>query len=170
MKIKQSVGRVLAVGALSAIAVSAVAVPAFAKDGIQVSVPGTGIVHPGDSILFEGTCVAPFNRISSLSSPAIGTADLVGATAGKTKNDPVSAPEWQGTVWPDMRAGTYPVSFKCGDKTVTGSLKVVARTTGTAPVKRPVAAKPSVQQVPVKPKGAPQTGGGYAESVVSTWG
>jgi hypothetical protein len=73
-------------------------------------------------------------------------------------------PDWFGTVSKTAHNGTYPVSFTWHGKTYTGKVQVVG---GKPPVTTPT--QPS-QQVPVKPKGAPQTGGGGLADVVSSWG
>ncbi|MCE7008961.1 hypothetical protein LWC34_40040 [Kibdelosporangium philippinense] len=69
---------------------------------------------------------------------------------GALRTKESSVYEVAATVKKDAKPGTYSITYKCYDSVLKASLKVVA------PEGKPK------QQVAVKPKGAAETGGGFA--------
>ena len=108
-------------------------------------VPDT--VKPGQQITIRAFCT------DESYGPGVPNAQgllvpMLARSEGATVEDPIVG---FGSVAADAKPGTYEISFLCGDW-VTGEYTIVA---ANAPTTRPVAPAP---QVPVKPKGAADTG------------
>jgi hypothetical protein len=116
-----------------------------------------GMAEAGQDVRISATCLDPRFVSSKITSPILTAPDVV-----RREGDPVNGPlESVGKVAADAKPGTYPVSFVCLDVSVTEQLIIVAD--DKAPTAVQAAAKPGSKpqakaQVPVKPKGAADTG------------
>jgi hypothetical protein len=96
--------------------------------------------HAGEKVSIAAACGAD---ASPLTSEALKVTEPLAANAEGHQPWALFAE----TVIRDVRQGSYPVSFHCGGDAVTVHFTVLAR-------------EKAVAQVPVVPKGAPQTGDG----------
>lgn len=98
-------------------------------------------IKAGQEVRVAANCQDPEFVNSTIESPVLTAPDI----ARKNGAD-VTAPMFSaGRIAADARPGTYPISFTCVDRKVSGEFTV----SGAAPKKA---------QVPVKPKGAADTG------------
>ena len=105
------------------------------------------VITPGQEVRVAASCQTDEFVSSAINSPVLTAPDLV-----RKNGDPADGVLFSmGRIHADAKSGTYPISFTCVDREVTGELTVVAGE--PEPQARPAAA-----QVPVKPKGAPETG------------
>jgi hypothetical protein len=100
-------------------------------------------ILPGQEVRVSASCQDPSFTGSKIVSPVLTAPDL-----RREKGAPVDSPMFStGRIDKNARPGKYPISFTCVGKKVTGEFTVESDK------------KPPVQaQVPVKPKGAPETG------------
>lgn len=107
------------------------------------------VITPGQEVRVAASCQTDEFVSSKVSSPVLTAPDLV-----REKGEPADSVLFSmGRISEDAKPGTYPISFTCADRPVTGDFTVVAGgTTQPRPQAKPAA------QVPVKPKGAPETG------------
>jgi hypothetical protein len=79
------------------------------------------VVEPGHDLDITGTCSDPNFTAPTLSSSILDVVDIsiVDGNEGRLMHARTK-------VKPDAAPGVWPVSFKCGTKTVTGNLRVVA--------------------------------------------
>jgi hypothetical protein len=146
-------------------------------------------VHPGESVVLDGPCGTISGGPGALVE-LIGTAPLTVPAYDKVpcQGDKLR-PVWHTTINTDAHDGAYTMHYITtgGDygariTVVDGVPPVTTPPTTTPPVTTPptqsgaptppaktTAPAKQSQQVPVKPKGAPQTGGGGLADVVSTW-
>lgn len=104
------------------------------------------VITPGQEVRVAASCQDPGFVRSGVFSPAVTAPDLV-----REEGDAVDSVLFSmGRIAADAKPGTYPISFLCVDREVTGEFTVVA---GDAKKPAPVQA-----QVPVKPKGPADTG------------
>lgn len=104
--------------------------------------------HAGEKVSVAAACDA---EASPLTSEALKVTEPLAANAEGHQPWALFAE----TVIRDLRQGSYPVSFHCGGDPITVYFTVLAREKVAHQVPGKVA-----QQVPVVPKGAPQTGDG----------
>jgi hypothetical protein len=105
-------------------------------------------ILPGQEVRVAASCQTEEFVSSAISSPVLTAPDLV-----REKGAPADSVLFSmGRISGDAKPGTYPISFTCVDREVTGEFTVVADE------KPQPQAKPVAAQVPVKPKGAPETG------------
>jgi hypothetical protein len=136
------------------------------------------IALPGNYLEFVGPC----NSVKGNQPPLRGATFLApGMTHEMQRCLPYETPVtpvWHATVSKNARDGVYYVSYVSGGITygarvtvIDGRPPVTKPTQPTSPVQptQPTTPTTPSQQVPVKPKGAPQTGGGGLADVVSTW-
>jgi hypothetical protein len=109
-----------------------------------IEVTSDTALTPGAKVTVTARCADLEFAGSTITSPALTAGDLV-AGPGWTPDDALVA---TGRINSDAKPGMHDIAFTCGEGESNGSFTVVA---GTAPVV-PVA------QVPVKPKGAADTG------------
>lgn len=102
------------------------------------------VIKPGQEVRVAASCQDSRFVSSKVVSPVVTAPDLV-----REEGDPVDSVLFSaGRIAADAKPGTYPISFTCVDREVTGEFTVVA---GKAPA-------PVTAQVPVTPKGAANTG------------
>jgi hypothetical protein len=119
----------------------------------SIEVTSDTALTPGAKVTVIARCTDPEFTSSAVTSPALTTDDVIpGPGRAADPDDALMATGWINS---DARPGTYPISFTCRGVEVTGRFTVVA---GTAPV----------AQVPVKPKGAADTGSLETASVDAT--
>ena len=146
MKIRMMSAALLAAGAAALFVAPEASAGAYIG-AVQAHVPGQTTVAPGKLVLFIGKCrTTDFDAVGALSSPLFGSLPL--ESMQNMGGDVLDNAIWSTKIKAGAKAGTYPVSFLCNGKKVSGSIKIAAKT--AAPAK----------QVTVKPKGAPQTGDG----------
>lgn len=104
------------------------------------------VIRPGQEVLVVASCASRDFVNGKVDSPVLVSEDLVREDGGPDGR-PLFA---KAKVNNDARPGTYPISFTCAEKKVGGEFTVTADST-PAPVKKKA-------QVPVKPKGAADTG------------
>lgn len=105
------------------------------------------VIKPGQEVRVAASCQSDEFVRSTINSPVLTAPDLV-----REKGEPADSVLFSmGRISEDAKPGTYPISFICVDREVTGEFTVVADE------KPKPQAKPAAQ-VPVKPKGAPETG------------
>ncbi len=145
--------RLIFAGIATGIAFTALgAVPAGATAGPpvgEISVVDE-VIKPGQKVTISALCIWSQFTSSEISSPAL-TAPTLSRKEGDIWSTPMTV---QGTVGSDIAPGTYPISFTCAEK-VTGEFTVVA---GEEPPTTPPPPANTPPQVPVKPKGAADTG------------
>jgi hypothetical protein len=98
-------------------------------------------IKPGQEVRVSASCRDPRFTSSKIVSPVLTAPDFV-RKEGETADRVLFA---MGRIAADAEPGTYPISFTCVDREVTGEFTVTANVTAPA-------------QVPVKPKGAADTG------------
>lgn len=154
-------------------------------------------VHPGESVVLDGPCGTISGAPGALVE-LIGTAPLKVPAYDKVPcQGDKFRPVWHTTINADAHDGAYTMHYlnTGGDygariTVVDGLPPVTTPPVTTPPATTPPGTTPPVttpptrsgastqpaktaaparQQVPVKPKGAPQTGGGGMADVVSTW-
>ena len=105
--------------------------------------------RPGDAVFLQTNCTNP-TTIYVTALDLFAASEILPATDGPVR--------WEKATVKDVPAGVYQVSLDCrGGENNVGAGK--ASTTFTV---RPKAATPPTKpQVPAKPVGAPQTGGGF---------
>ena len=155
-------------------------------------------VRPGESLVIEGPCGSVgknnFQELLGDNFDDPGRSFVIQSCQGGYE------PVWHSTVMKDAHNGNYFVSFTAEPGatydavvTVVGGTPVTPPTQPTSPTQPTAPTQPTTptsssaptsppastqsstpaqpsQQIPVKPKGAPQTGGGGMADVVSTWG
>ena len=105
------------------IAVSAFFGPTAAADDFSASIGFVqDLVEPGYGVDITGTCDDPKFTTSPVISQVLEPVEITGHDDGHGGRV-LSA---RTTVKPDATPGVWPVSFTCGTKSVTGSLRVVA--------------------------------------------
>jgi hypothetical protein len=104
------------------------------------------VIKPGQEVRVAASCQTDEFVSSKINSPVLTAPDLV-REKGAPANSVLMS---MGRIHADAEPGAYPISFTCGDREVPGEFTVVA----DEPEPQ---GKPAVQ-VPVKPKGAPETG------------
>lgn len=115
--------------------------PAYAAIGID-----DDVIKPGQEVRVSASCQDARFVSSKVVSPVVTAPDLV-----RDEGDAVDSVLFSmGKVAADTKPGTYPISFTCVDREVSGEFTVVAGDT-----KKP---EPVQAQVPVKPKGPADTG------------
>lgn len=98
------------------------------------------VIKPGQEVQVTAGCHDARFESSKIESPVLTAPDFV-----REKGQPVDAVLFsEGKIAENTKPGTYPISFTCVDRKITNEFTVVA---GSASA-----------QVPVKPKGAPETG------------
>ena len=115
-----------------------------------------GVIRAGQEIQVVATCRDPQFVSSGVYSHVMGADDLVRGK-GASVNDPMTS---KGRVDPVIKPGVYPLSFTCADREIKGEFTIVAGEK-PAPAKTEPAKKTdgaAKAQVPVKPKGAADTG------------
>jgi hypothetical protein len=128
--------------------------PPFAAIGV------TGVIEPGREILVGARCQDPDFVESAVESPVLTAAGNLVRKAG----DPIEAVmSVLAKIDDDAKPGTYPISFHCVDRNVTGEFTVSAPGEPPAPGEPSVPGEPSAPggaqpQVPVKPQGPADTG------------
>ncbi|MBB4906909.1 hypothetical protein [Actinophytocola algeriensis] len=105
------------------------------------------VIKAGQEVRVAASCQTEEFVSSKIISPALIAPDLV-REKGAPANSVLMS---MGRIHAEVPAGIYPISFTCADREVTGQFTVVADEE-PEPRARPAA------QVPVKPKGAPETG------------
>ena len=103
-------------------------------------------IRPGQEVLVVASCQDPEFVSSKIESPVLTAPDLVREN-GEPANKTLSA---LGRISVDAKPGTYPISFHCVDRKISGEFTVLGAD--------PAQANPAKPQVPVKPKGAAETG------------
>ena len=145
--------RLIFAGIATGIAFTALgAVPAGATAGPpvgEISVVDE-VITPGQKVTVRAVCIYGEFTSSEISSPVL-TAPALSRKEGDLWETPMTV---QGTVSSDAKPGVYSVSFTCAEK-VTGEFTVVA---GEEPPTTPPPPANTPPQVPVKPKGAADTG------------
>lgn len=107
------------------------------------------VIKPGQEVRIAASCQSEEFVSSKISSPALTAPDLV-----REKDAPVNSVLMSmGRIHAEVPPGIYPISFDCVGTEVIGEFTVVA---DDKPEPKPQG-KPAAQ-VPVKPKGAPETG------------
>jgi hypothetical protein len=102
------------------------------------------VINPGQEVRVSASCHDSRFVSSKIVSPVVTAPDFV-----REKDEPVDGVLFStGKIASDAKPGTYPISFTCVDREISGEFTVTA-----APVKN--SPKP---QVPVKPKGPADTG------------
>lgn len=101
-------------------------------------------IRPGQEVRVAASCQDPRFVSSKIVSPVVTAPDFV-REEGKPADSVLFS---MGMIAADAKPGTYPISFTCVDRKITGEFTVVGDPT-PAPVKA---------QIPVKPKGAADTG------------
>lgn len=167
MKVQLMAGGLLAAGAVALLAAPAAQAGEFPPGLDSVRVPGTAQATPGQHFYFFGTCqTSTSDKVGPLTSPALASVETGALPGLKTENFSLPDLGWVRMVKTSIKPGTYPISFTCNGKKVSGKIVVATKTATKVPVKPvPVPAANAVQpQVAIKPKGAPQTGdGSYTE-------
>jgi hypothetical protein len=110
------------------------------------------VFKPGEELLVAAICVREEFVRSPVTSPVLLADDLV-----RIEPNPISQPmQASGVIPVEVRPGVYEVSFTCVDRKVSSTFTVRAeQSAGEEPVVVKAAAD---AQVPVKPRGAPDTG------------
>jgi hypothetical protein len=99
----------------------------------------------GQEVRVSANCRDPRFVSSQVFSPVLSAPDLV-----RSEGADITAPMFSvGKVDAHIKPGTFPLSFMCVDREVTGEFTVTEKTPAKTPVKA---------QVPVKPKGPADTG------------
>jgi hypothetical protein len=111
-----------------------------------IDVTSKTALTPGAKVTVTARCADPEFTRSKVTSPALKVDDLV---AGPNWN-PDEALVATGTINANAKPGRHEVTFTCGEGDSQGFFTVVAGNAPVAPVANP--------QVPVKPKGAADTG------------
>lgn len=106
------------------------------------------VIKPGQEVRVSASCETEEFVSSKIVSPVLTAPDFVREKGAPADSMLMS----MGRIHADTKPGTYPISFTCVDREITGEFIVVADEQ-PRPQAKPVAA-----QVPVKPKGAPETG------------
>jgi hypothetical protein len=125
-----------------------VAVAEFTVEAAKDPYAAIGIdddeIKPGQEVRVAATCKNPDFVSSVIVSPVLTAPDLV-----REEGKPVDSVLFSmGRIAADAKPGTYPISFVCTTRKIIGEFTVVGDPT-PAPVKA---------QIPVKPKGAADTG------------
>jgi hypothetical protein len=103
------------------------------------------VIRAGQEVRVAASCQDPNFVSSKIVSPVLTAPDFT-----RAKGEPLDGVLFsEGKISADANPGTYPISFICVDREVTGEFTVVAADAKPAAVKA---------QVPVKPKGAADTG------------
>lgn len=140
--------RIAVAGALlTAGAAGIIMAPSASAGNTSIMLPGgTQTVKPGSILVVNTKCQLSDLKLGNLTSPVI-----TGVQGPNETNYGQEAHYWsyEVNIKKDAKPGTYPIALDCYGKKMGGTLKVA----GTN--------KP---QVAVKPKGAPQTGGGGTAS------
>jgi hypothetical protein len=103
------------------------------------------VIKPGQEVRVSASCQDPKFTSSKIVSAVLTAPDLV-----REKGQPVDGVLFSmGKIDADAKPGTYPISFTCIDVNVAGEFTIMAESK-PAPVNN--------AQVPVKPKGAADTG------------
>jgi hypothetical protein len=119
--------------------VEAAAEKSYAAIGID-----DDVIKPGQEVRVSASCQDPRFASSKIVSPVVVAPDLI-----RKKGEPVdNVLSSMGRIAVDAKPGTYPISFTCVGREVSGKFTVVAD-------KKPAAV---TNQVSVKPKGAADTG------------
>lgn len=111
-----------------------------------IDVTSKTALTPGAEVTVTARCADLEFTSSKVTSSALTVDDLV-AGPGWTPDEALVA---TGTINGDAEPGVHEVTFTCGEGTSTAPFTVVAGNAPVAPVANP--------QVPVKPKGAADTG------------
>ncbi|WP_370942045.1 hypothetical protein AB5J62_23350 [Amycolatopsis sp. cg5] len=141
--------RIAAAGALLAVGTAGLVMAPSASAGYNaIMLPGgTQTVKPGSNLVVNTKCQLSDLKLGKLTSPVIATVQ------GPSETSYGEGPHYwsyEVAIKKDAKPGSYPITLDCYGKKMSGTLKVP----GT------VTKKPASPQVAVKPKGAPQTGGG----------
>jgi hypothetical protein len=102
------------------------------------------IIKSGQEVRVSASCQDPKFTSSKIHSPVLTAPDLVRAQGAPADSVLFS----MGKIAANTKPGTYPISFTCVDREITGEFTVDAD-------KNPA---PTTAQVPVKPQGAANTG------------
>ncbi|MBP2473982.1 hypothetical protein JOF53_002854 [Crossiella equi] len=152
-------GRILLAGIATGIAGSILIAPAalagndvYAAIGIQ----DKGELRPGQHVRVMASCHNEKTGKSEITHRTVTSSALV---AGPLEGE--SPASVDARIKPNAKPGKHTLSFECRGRTVTGSFELLPakRRPGTTPRKAAVAQEAG-DQVRVKPKGAPETGGG----------
>lgn len=111
------------------------------------------VITPGQKVTIRAVCIYGEFTSSEISSPVL-TAPPLSRKEGDLWTTPMTV---QGTVSSDAAPGVYPISFTCAEKW-TGEFTVVAAEEPPAPPSGEEPAPNAPPQVPVRPKGAADTG------------
>jgi hypothetical protein len=104
------------------------------------------VVRAGQEVRVAASCQTDEFVSSAIDSPVLTAPDLVRKNGAPADSVLFS----KGRIAEDAKPGTHPISFTCVDREVTGEFTVVAE-------KAEQQGRPAAQ-VPVRPKGAPETG------------
>jgi hypothetical protein len=139
-------------------------------------------VGPGQTVSFQGRCgtvtaksgepkLVGRDFFANTGTYSYAAVDCPDGTLQPTWRSIVNAKVHDGfyTVYYVVKKGKYGATVEVDDGSGPPVTTTPPPTQSTPPTKPTVPAK-STQQVPVKPKGAPQTGGGAMADVVSSWG
>ena len=114
------------------------------------------VFKPGQEVLIGAFCVREEFTRSPVTSPVLLADDLV-----RIEPNPITQPmQASGLIPVEVKPGVYEVSFTCVDRKVSSTFTVRAEQSAG---EEPVVVKPAADaQVPVKPRGAPDTGSAAA--------